>query len=434
MVANFQAGGAAINALARACGAALSVVALDLDRPTGDIAGAAAMSEAECLAALNAGAQSVAADTDLLFVGEMGSPTPRRRRAVRAGFRWRCGGLVWARQWHRRRRHRAQGRGVESALALHGAQCVTPFEALRRLGGREIAAMAGAILAARRLRVPVLLDGFICCAAIAPLVAARPALPIIALPRIARPNRRTGGCSGTSGWSRCCGSTCGWARDRARRSRCRWCAPPLPPTTAWRPLPKRRWRRPYESRDASPAAARSATAARPVTGRTDVAARDPGCARLLAPARTLDVAGIVSSDLRRARASAEALAQARALPLAVDPRWRELDFGDWDGRAPDAVPQADLARFWDDPDASPRREALVGAVPPGRAGDPRARSRDAGRYPRRRDARGGLGPVRAGPSRRLGAGPALWRLALVPGLAGEKPAGQITGLHAGNAP
>ena len=56
-------------------------------------------------------------------------------------------------------------------------------------------------------------------------------------------------------------------------------------------------------------------------GRTDVAARDPGCARLLAPARTLDVAGIVSSDLRRARASAEALAQARALLMQLEQLW-----------------------------------------------------------------------------------------------------------------
>jgi len=43
------------------------------------------------------------------------------------------------------------------------------------MGGREIAAMAGAILAARLRRVPVLLDGYICCAAIAPIVAANPA-------------------------------------------------------------------------------------------------------------------------------------------------------------------------------------------------------------------------------------------------------------------
>lgn len=176
MVANFQAGGAAINALARACGAALSVVALDLDSPTGDIASAAAMSEAECLAALNAGAQSVAADTDLLFVGEMGiaNTTPAAALCAQAfggdAVDW-CGRGSGVDAAGIARKVAA----VESALALHGAQSVTPFEALRRLGGREIAAMAGAILAARRLRVPVLLDGFICCAAIAPLVATQPA-------------------------------------------------------------------------------------------------------------------------------------------------------------------------------------------------------------------------------------------------------------------
>ncbi|RYD41110.1 MAG: nicotinate-nucleotide--dimethylbenzimidazole phosphoribosyltransferase, partial [Sphingomonadales bacterium] len=46
----------------------------------------------------------------------------------------------------------------------------------RRVGGREIAAIAGAILRARQLGVPVLLDGFICTSAIAPLAAANPAI------------------------------------------------------------------------------------------------------------------------------------------------------------------------------------------------------------------------------------------------------------------
>ena len=63
---------------------------------------------------------------------------------------------------------------VEQALALHLPNCSDAFEALRRLGGREIAAMAGAILAARMMRIPVLLDGFIACASIAPLVARVP--------------------------------------------------------------------------------------------------------------------------------------------------------------------------------------------------------------------------------------------------------------------
>lgn len=175
MVANFQAGGAAINALSRSCGAELSIVALDLDRPTEDIAAEPAMSEAECLAALNAGAAVAAPDTQLLFVGEMGIGNTTPAAALCAAT---FGGE--AAQWC------GKGSGVdtdgmarkvqavEQALALHAPHCTTSFETLRRLGGREIAAMAGAILAARLNRVPVLLDGFITCAAIAPLVAAQP--------------------------------------------------------------------------------------------------------------------------------------------------------------------------------------------------------------------------------------------------------------------
>lgn len=171
MVANFEAGGAAINALTRACGVRLSVEALDLDRPTGDITLEPAMSEAECLDALNRGAAALDADTRLLLVGEMGIGNTTPAAALCAHV---LGGA--ARDWIGRgtgiddhglsRKETA----VEAALALHGAHCGSAFETLRRLGGREIAAMAGAILTARLRKVPVLLDGFIASAAIAPLV------------------------------------------------------------------------------------------------------------------------------------------------------------------------------------------------------------------------------------------------------------------------
>ena len=178
MVANFRGGGAAINQLAHICGASLSVVALDLDRPTGDITREAAMSPEECLGALNAGAAAVAPDTQLLVVGEMGiaNTTPAAALCLRA-----FGGVP--QDWCGR------GSGIDdmgvarkvaavaAAIARHGLCCTTPFETLRRLGGREIAAMAGAILAARLLRVPVMLDGFICCASIAPLVAVQDGFP-----------------------------------------------------------------------------------------------------------------------------------------------------------------------------------------------------------------------------------------------------------------
>jgi len=175
MVANFRAGGAAINALAGACGAELSVIPLDLDRPTGDISQEPALSEAECLAALSAGAEVVTPGTELLFVGEMGigNTTPAAALCAQS-----FGGA--AESWVGRGTGiddagvARKTRAVEQALAFHASECTSPFETLRRLGGREIAAMAGAILAARMNRVPVLLDGFICCAAIAPLVAAVP--------------------------------------------------------------------------------------------------------------------------------------------------------------------------------------------------------------------------------------------------------------------
>src|SRR3546814_11352142 len=72
MVANFEAGGAAINALSATAGLELEIVALDLDRPTADFTSVPAMTQAECLDALNAGAAAVEPDLDLIVLGEMG--------------------------------------------------------------------------------------------------------------------------------------------------------------------------------------------------------------------------------------------------------------------------------------------------------------------------------------------------------------------------
>lgn len=177
MVANFEAGGAAINQLAREAGLELRVIALDLDRPTADFTEAPAMRADECLDALNRGADMVEPDLDLLTVGEMGIGNTTAAAALCARS---LGGDV--RDWV------GPGTGldstgiarkvavIEQALATHAAAPRTAFETLRRLGGREIAAIAGAVLAARHARVPVMLDGFIACAALAPLVADQLAL------------------------------------------------------------------------------------------------------------------------------------------------------------------------------------------------------------------------------------------------------------------
>jgi nicotinate-nucleotide--dimethylbenzimidazole phosphoribosyltransferase len=168
MVANFEHGGAAINQLAKSVGATLNVHALDLDMPTQDFTVAPAMSEGEVILALTIGWNAVDPQSDLLVVGEMGIGNTTSAAAVAAAV---LEGT--AQDWTGR------GTGVDDdglarktdvvarGLALHDT--TDPLNALRCLGGRELAAMAGAIAAARAHRIPVILDGFICSAAAATL-------------------------------------------------------------------------------------------------------------------------------------------------------------------------------------------------------------------------------------------------------------------------
>jgi nicotinate-nucleotide--dimethylbenzimidazole phosphoribosyltransferase len=166
MVANFAAGGAAINQLAGQAGAELRVVPLELERPTRDFATGPAMGEDECVAALNAGLTAVEPGHDLLGLGEMGIANTTVAAALACAL---LGGPAAA--WvgpgtgldAAGIRHKAEV--IEAALAHHGAPLGDPLAALCRLGGREIAAMAGAIVAARQHRIPVLLDGFVAGAA-----------------------------------------------------------------------------------------------------------------------------------------------------------------------------------------------------------------------------------------------------------------------------
>ncbi len=175
MVANFEHGGAAINQLCRANGADLSVVALNLDRPTADFSKGPAMSEAECLDAMNRGAGAVDTSADVLLLGEMGIGNSTTAAALAAAI---IGGdpvdWVGAGTGSSPEGIALKARVVTAGLALHGAG--SPMEILSALGGREQAAICGAVLAARAASIPVLLDGYICTAATAPLFAANPDL------------------------------------------------------------------------------------------------------------------------------------------------------------------------------------------------------------------------------------------------------------------
>ncbi|MET0371736.1 MAG: histidine phosphatase family protein [Sphingobium sp.] len=88
-------------------------------------------------------------------------------------------------------------------------------------------------------------------------------------------------------------------------------------------------------------------------GRTDGAPTPEGIAACVARAAGLAVDAIVCSDLKRAKNAAKAIAAPLGLPVTVDPRWRELDFGDWDGLTPAAIDRDALGRFHDDPDVHP---------------------------------------------------------------------------------
>ena len=175
MVANFEAGGAAMNQLCALSGAELSVKPLLLDIPTHDFTQAEAMSMAELLDAMSIGAKAVDTDANILLLGEMGIGNSTISSALAASI---FGGSVsdWV----------GAGTGsdetgithkinvINTGLEKHGAR--SDLSALLAFGGREQAAICGAILAARAASIPVLLDGFICTAATAPLYALSPEL------------------------------------------------------------------------------------------------------------------------------------------------------------------------------------------------------------------------------------------------------------------
>jgi nicotinate-nucleotide--dimethylbenzimidazole phosphoribosyltransferase len=161
MVQNFVAGGAAVNQLCRAVDADLRVYEMSLDEPTADFTQAPAMSEEDCALAMAYGMMAVEPGIDLLAVGEMGIANTTSAAALACAL-WGGEAQDWV----------GPGTGVagaalgnkiavvERGVALHQRQASDPFDLLRRLGGREFAAIAGAVMAARRARVPVLLDGY----------------------------------------------------------------------------------------------------------------------------------------------------------------------------------------------------------------------------------------------------------------------------------
>jgi nicotinate-nucleotide--dimethylbenzimidazole phosphoribosyltransferase len=175
MVANFSRGGAAINQIARIADARLQVIPLELDQPTQDFTATPAMDETGFLHAVAVGYDAVVAGRDLLCLGEMGIGNTTAAAAIAAAL-FGGGGARWA----------GRGTGIDDlglarkqaaidvGLRHHADALRDPLRIAMTLGGRELAAILGATLAARHREIPVLLDGFVCTAAVAPMTRLRP--------------------------------------------------------------------------------------------------------------------------------------------------------------------------------------------------------------------------------------------------------------------
>ena len=176
MVANFTNGGAAISQICGLHEINLRVFELALELPTGDITREAALDDQMCAATIAYGMEAVAGKPDLIGLGEMGIGNTTIAAAIYAAL-YGGKGEDWV------------GRGtglddaglarkadaVNRALAFHAGQLDHPLSILARLGGREIAAMLGALVAARHQKVPVIVDGYVATAAAAIAHAVNPA-------------------------------------------------------------------------------------------------------------------------------------------------------------------------------------------------------------------------------------------------------------------
>ncbi len=172
MVANFIGGGAAVNQLCAVADSALRVHEMGLEEPTRDFSKAPAMDEADCAKAIAYGMMTVEDGLDVLALGEMGIANTTSAAAIcHALFGGRAADWVGRGTGVDEAGLARKAQVVEAAVAKHRDAMTDPLEVLRHLGGFELAAIQGAVMAARLARTPVLLDGYACTAAAAVLHA-----------------------------------------------------------------------------------------------------------------------------------------------------------------------------------------------------------------------------------------------------------------------
>lgn len=170
-----SAGGAAVNQVCIAHDLGLKLYDLALDLPTADFTEAPALDERGCAATMAFGMEAVAGGVDLIGLSGAGVGGSTAAAAICAAL-FGGGGSDWVGAGsgadHATIARKAEI--VDRGLAVHAAHLGDPLEVLARFGGREFAALAGAILAARIEKVAVVLDGLAATAAAAVLAGADP--------------------------------------------------------------------------------------------------------------------------------------------------------------------------------------------------------------------------------------------------------------------
>ena len=171
MVENFKKGGAAINQLCDLANIKLSVIPIDLDKPTKDFSEVKAMEKNEVFSAMQLGFDSVPSHCDLLVLGEMGISNTTSASAISCAlFNEPVAHMTGIGTGLNKNQLSKKIEIIKSALKLHGKNFKDPISILSCYGGREIAAIAGSVISARLKSIPVLLDGFICTAAASSLI------------------------------------------------------------------------------------------------------------------------------------------------------------------------------------------------------------------------------------------------------------------------
>lgn len=170
-VLSMTEGAAPVRGIASEMGAAFKVYEFGIEYPSADFTKAASLSERDCAAAIAFGMEVVAEGADVVVLGGVGYGAATAAAGIARGL---YGGAAdyWA---------GGVGAGgdarvaqVRAGAALHSDMLGDPLDVLRIFGGRDIAGMVGAILAAGHQRTPVILDGYVVCAAAAIIHAVSP--------------------------------------------------------------------------------------------------------------------------------------------------------------------------------------------------------------------------------------------------------------------